>query len=347
MRWLPVLFVLAAGCAANADDALEVVGTARSAIVGGTASPAAQDAVVFVKYEKDDKTAAGCTGTLIAPNVVLTAAHCLEETASEDDCGELGEIRQAKHFTIATGANAGYDAPAIAQGKSIFVPKTKEQCGSDLGLILLDRDVPNAKVAAIRFRALTAQEPVVAVGYGRDGNDARTNVRMQRATTVLGVGPETIVYTRRDGSQLDLDVPNGDIATGESHCYGDSGGPLLDATGNIVAVISRGPAGADSCVDLPELYAGVSANAGFLRNAAAAAGLKLTETEIVTETDATLPTAVHSDSNDRVAKAPEAPAHAAGCAAAPGTKSLTGVLNGALLGVVLGLALVARRRRMR
>lgn len=66
--------------------------------------------------------------------------------------------------------------------------------------------------------------------------------------------------------------------------------------------------------------------------------------EIVTETETTLPTEVHSDSNDPVVEAPP-PAPAAGCAA---TRAAPGAISpGAIFGVVLGLALAVRRRRPR
>jgi len=73
--------------------------------------------------------------------------------------------------------------------------------------------------------------------------------------------------------------------TGESTCYGDSGGPLLDMQGNIVAMTSRGPANAptdaahgNGCIDMVSVYAATRFNEATIRQAATAAGHPLPAT---------------------------------------------------------------------
>ena len=64
-RWLPLAMLLASGSAA-------IAGTGAAPIVGGETVPAGRwpDTVAVLG------TGGSCTGTLIAPDLVLTAGHC-------------------------------------------------------------------------------------------------------------------------------------------------------------------------------------------------------------------------------------------------------------------------------
>src|SRR5262249_48392235 len=74
----------------------------------------------------------------------------------------------------------------------------------------------------------------------------------------------------KNGTKIPTDVPVGEIATGESTCYGDSGGPILDAQGNVVGLTSRGLI--DSCLDAPSIYSDVASHYAMIAKAAADAG---------------------------------------------------------------------------
>lgn len=214
---------VAAALALAAPTDLAVPAAPPTPIYGGTASaPGAWPAVVAISVGNFL-----CTGTLVSSNVVLTAAHCL------DDQPDINTIIVRLGDDI---NGPGSAVKAIAYGAD---PKFCADCDADIhdyGYVVLASSQPQA---APFPRVITDQDewdelmyidaPITVVGYGLD--DAGGTGRKREVEVPL---------THFSSSGLEFQA-GGD---GLDSCQGDSGGPafaLLPSGEYVLAgVTSRG-----------------------------------------------------------------------------------------------------------
>lgn len=252
-RW--AVMVVVAGC----DPELG----ARTEEISGGVDDAIDVAVVGIV---DDATSATCTGTLVAPGLVLTAQHCVAQPIEVGACdrGSFGPPAPAARFHVTTRP-AFTPAPADYHGVvEIRIPPGSGFCDRDVALLRLSAPIGAAEARPIAPRLdppPAAAERYAAIGYG--------------ATDDLGTGAGT--RRRRDGLAAAC-VGTACASTflgaaewrGEAGvCMGDSGGPALDEAGRVIGVASRGAVG---CV--APTYVTVAAHADWLVDEAVrAAGL--------------------------------------------------------------------------
>lgn len=209
-----------------------------------------------------------CTGTLIAPDVVLTAGHCVDR--QEIDAFYLGKGQAL----FGTEADPPLEIPAnmvryeIDRGAVFpsFDISTVTSCPIETGDIALLK--LKSKVSGIPPRRILepGASPGVkvgqtcwAVGYGRHDEDGRTSVKQKRIAAVVVT----------EVSPISITVEAAPHAGGGLADSGDSGGPLLcfAAPGEVVAGVVSCHTDGTGAAHKREVYARVDAHADWLNGA--------------------------------------------------------------------------------
>lgn len=217
------------------------------------------DVGLLLYYAEDGRYR--CSATLVAPTIVVTAAHCTEGTLGSTLVTFDSVIAEQPPtpFPVAADASVGYTPEEIAaagyySGTAHTHPAysgfTDLDNWNDVGVIVLDEPVASfgdgyAEIAdlgtldAIRKSDLS-KTLFTAVGYGTEVRKPDTGPQKPQPMTY----PLLRRYVDMPGQKLTPQVlqtngnPNDTRGTGGT-CFGDSGGPVyLD--GEIVAVTSYG-----------------------------------------------------------------------------------------------------------
>lgn len=234
---------LGAGCSVDVAPDLELKRLARPLVRGqvsdGESSTVA--ALLVEQAEANDRLGVLCTATLIAPTVLITAAHCLEQESVELANGPNLWVSFSTDLTWLARADATLPEDAVWVTQRVSHPgfSVAENFriglgpSHDVGLILLERPVLDRYPSVLGDEAVAEALQVGAelrlAGYGlRDAGgpegsapDDVTGLKTAGAARVLALC----------ASEMQVGRPEGPYSASEAllvdRCGGDSGGPAF------------------------------------------------------------------------------------------------------------------------
>lgn len=212
------------------------------AIYGG--SPAAGNPIVVGLLASQSATSAGCSGALVAPRVVMTAAHCLTRPAENVWISAPGtDLRDINTLRI--------------QGEKYFIPTTFSMSNfpyqNDFGIIVLKSPFPNAQTLEIAKleevkKWMLEESSITHLGYGcTELVDSPPCKETSPTPNQL-----TTVFSKEIPTQFSSLIPGTfsvtKISVEKTICGGDSGSPILKVvSGKTVYVGSQSSSNGAGC----------------------------------------------------------------------------------------------------
>src|SRR5215211_875490 len=228
-----------ASCDRSVTAPAAVLPNGPSYITNGELDGNAHPAVVLIIMDVAGSPAYRCSGTLIAPAVVVTAGHCT---------GEPGEFSGMRIFTESDVQNGDnnypYSGPNTIEAKSwqshpLF---TEAQFYlHDVGVIQLKKSVSLASSAYGRLPSVDQEDALspsrstvfTAVGYGLQRiNAAQVTGERVRMTASPYLVQINTGFTGAGSLLLSNNASSGGT------CFGDSGGPNYLGTSNVIAGVT-------------------------------------------------------------------------------------------------------------
>ncbi len=219
------------------DEAGERVGTITQGIQGGSVDSSNRYRFnVGLCFGARGNCQGACSGTLIAPNLVLTARHCVDDSPDQVECNGQGfggqqfatnQIQVTTHYQMQGQSTQGWHSV-----RQILRPSQNEACNADIALLVLN-DLANEgtlSTPAVQSEIWDRSRyggTIQAIGYGVTSfgsNDS--GVRRFRPNVPVLCIPGSPNLSYRESCPTGF--PEKEFVGGDGVCPGDSGSGAMD-----------------------------------------------------------------------------------------------------------------------
>lgn len=195
--------------------------TGPRGIIGGTPDTADAAVVAVVAYKDGGKTYSQCTGEVIAPDVVLTASHCVDPRA-------LGFVPEGVQIMTSQDIAKATQADIITARSAVPHPKYDPATGAnDIAIVLLQK---KTSVSPLPYSRVPLEgndgKQARIIGYGttKDGDSSTAGKKNQATVKLSQINAHDFVAATLPATQ----------------CHGDSGGPTLLSVNGKETIIGIG-----------------------------------------------------------------------------------------------------------
>jgi secreted trypsin-like serine protease len=265
-RSLCLLALLAASACNMAQQA-----SVHAPIVGGREVSADEEyaaRTVLLVIRQPTGGSSICTGSIVASDLILTAAHCLMDEEGNGlaikvvfntqnmRTGPVRDVRDAVGFTI--------------NGDFILNSMIGAEERGDLGLVRFEGGLPAAaKINRVleNDQEFQVGQQAILAGFGRDTIDPAAVVSGSGVLRVAATVPVLRISTNKSEVVFDQSTLPG----GYGACQGDSGGPAwtrgADGELRLFGVTSRGESAGPGACAVTGIYTDLRKHAEWLRQA--------------------------------------------------------------------------------
>jgi hypothetical protein len=279
-RAIAVIAIVLAACLAQDDRHMTIrprTSSDTQAIQGGTLDSGDPNVVAIVINAGGG--IAICSGSLIAPNLVLSAHHCVADVGNTSSCGSnsFGMQYANSAFRITTSGTAAYNSfntgsiPSVDNStwygvRQVWTPGS-DICGQDMSLLELTTNVSGVTPIIPRVDTPVGNnETYTAVGFGITSPSGQAAGKRYTVSGLNVLCPGNCGFGMSPGQG---EWEGGSQTQAIGTCEGDSGGPAIDAQGRVIGTVSRGPA--NSCSDT--VYEAVFAQSSWIKSQAQTAAV--------------------------------------------------------------------------
>ncbi len=225
-----VLSLALVGCGSGGEDELPAIPSDACGVLGlkifnGTSCAVRPSPVVAIVLTNPDLSQSSCSGVVVGPTTVLTAAHCycdLDETVCAGTSGnKLGSrvyyANNAESTVISVQIHPQYERITDTRDR-------RDKLRYDVAILRLSAPAPVTPLPLSESETVAIGETLSTFGYGEDesGISGIPFFSQPPGTFFRLQSGETVVSDKRDST-----IESIFTGAGANPCGGDSGGPLI------------------------------------------------------------------------------------------------------------------------